>query len=107
MTIRTYLNNYPAVFTRKLVFGTSQEIVVPADVSFDNVTLKADKNNSGTIYLGSRLLTAAPSADGDEGFALYAGDSIGDIRLTAGVLFAIASGSGQILWVYGELPSVQ
>lgn len=63
------------------------------------VTIKADANNAGVVYIGRSTVTAN-SADGTDGFPLAAGEEIFIPCEDVSYLYAIASTTAQkIFWI--------
>lgn len=95
-----YQLNTSRIYVSELSVGQSAVVAGPTDIVTDNVCLKADKDNAGSVFV------TFPSAGVTQRFCLYAGDALNNMRISSFETFrVIASQAGQILWVYAELPN--
>lgn len=101
MGYQTWRSNAPACGGRRLTvgFGITQ-LAPPQDgMIVDEVTVYADEENTGHIFIGGADVSAT------SGFKLPADRGLGGIRVTnLDVVWAVADAAAQYLWIFYTLP---
>ena|SRR3990167_6940484 len=102
MGVRSWRNNAPAIWAERVVVGTTPIPLSAGNIICDNVNIKADKENTGNIFVGPQGLLSAAGANR---FILYPSEGLADMRVNQlSVVWVVASVADQVLWVYAELP---
>lgn len=78
----------------KSSIGTSAVQISSGMAAKKAVTVKASRNNTGTVYLGNSDVTAG-TVDATDGIELFAGESVTIPVNNANLIYAIASIAGQ------------
>ncbi len=95
------LRGAPSVGAKRLVVGTGAVALGGSEVATEEVSVYADLNNSGTVYIGPQQLVNTT----DKGFPLPADHGLAGIRVNSlNVIWAIGSAAGQVLWVFYTEP---
>ena len=97
----SWLNNSPVASAFQLVVGVNATQLAPpqAGITVDELTLLADDANTGLIYIGGSNVSITT------GFKLKSDHGLGGIHVSSlDVIWAVADGAGQILWVFYTLP---
>jgi hypothetical protein len=91
--------SHPRTGAKSAIGATALQLTSSPTSCQSGVLIRADKANTGTVYVGPAAVTAG-TADATDGFPLAAGDIIFIPVVDASLVFAIGSATGQrVFWM--------